>query len=121
MSISIPHIPGLSGEFRRICQHTSVQVIFKDANTLKSTLTHPEIKFYHNKIKPYTTNGPAQKKIFNFSYIEEPSRCLENRVKEHNSVVTCVIYKHSNNNNHSHANVFLFRIIDKITKRCQRR
>ena len=31
--ISVPYVPGLSEEFKIIFQHTSVQVIFKGANT----------------------------------------------------------------------------------------
>ena len=45
--ISVPYIPGLSEEFRTISTHTSVQVIFKGANILKSILMYPKIKFNH--------------------------------------------------------------------------
>ena len=38
--ISVPYVPGLSEEFRRMFQHTSVQVLFKEANTPKSILMH---------------------------------------------------------------------------------
>ena len=37
-------VPGLSEEIRRIFWHTSVQVIFKGTNTLKSILMHPKDK-----------------------------------------------------------------------------
>ena len=36
----------------------------------------------------------------NLSYIGESNRCLENRVKEHNSQVTSAIYKHSISDKH---------------------
>ena len=42
--ISVPYVPGLSDEFRRIFWHTSIQVIFKGANTLKSIFMHPKDK-----------------------------------------------------------------------------
>ena len=42
--ISVPYVPGLSEQFRRIFPHTSVQVIFKGANTHKSILMHIEDK-----------------------------------------------------------------------------
>ena len=41
----------------------------------------------------------------NLSYIGESSRCLENRVKEHNSHVNSTIYKHSISNNHLCTNI----------------
>ena len=42
--ISVPYIPGLSEEFRRIFKDTKVQIIFKGCNTLKSLLMHPKDK-----------------------------------------------------------------------------
>ena len=42
--ISVPYVPGLSKDFKRIFQHTSVQIIFHGTNTLKSILIHPKDK-----------------------------------------------------------------------------
>ena len=39
--ISVPYIPGLSEEFRRIFKDTKVQVILKGCDTLKCLLIHP--------------------------------------------------------------------------------
>ena len=47
---------------------------------------------------------------------ERTSRCLESRVKENNSHVTSVIYKHSISNNHPQAHIFHFKIIDQDSK-----
>ena len=46
--ISVPYVPGLSKEFRRTFQHTSIQVIFKGINTLKYILKK---KFHHKENK----------------------------------------------------------------------
>ena len=42
--ISVPYVPGLSEDFRTIPQHTIMQVIFKEAKTLKSILLYPKDK-----------------------------------------------------------------------------
>ena len=41
---SVQYVSSLSEEFRRIFEHTSVQVIFKGGNTHKSILMHPKDK-----------------------------------------------------------------------------
>ena len=87
--ISVPHVLGLSKEFRRIFQHTGVQVIFKGANTLKSILMHPEDKIPSQlKQNKYS----CQEEKCNPSYLRESSRCLKNRVNKHNSIVTSAFY-----------------------------
>ena len=42
--ISIPYIPGLNEEFRRIFMGTKAQIIFKGCNILKSLLMHTKDK-----------------------------------------------------------------------------
>ena len=49
------------------------------------------------------------------SYIGLSSRCLENRVKEHNTSVTSAVYKHSISND-PEANISNFKIIDQDSK-----
>ena len=56
----------------------------------------------------------------NHSYIGEFSRCLENRIKEHNSHITSAIYQHSVSNNHPRANIFHFKILDQDSKQVAR-
>ena len=51
----------------------------------------------------------------NLSYIGK-SRCLENKVKEHNSHVTSVVYIDSITNNHPWPNIYHFKIIDQDSK-----
>ena len=46
--ISVPYVPSLSEEFRRIFQHTSAQVISKGANSLKSIIMDPKIKSHYS-------------------------------------------------------------------------
>ena len=56
----------------------------------------------------------------NLSYIGESSRCLENRVKEHNSHITGTIYQHSVSNNNPRANLSLFKLIANDSKQVAR-
>ena len=53
---------------------------------------------------------------FNLCYMEESSRCLENRVKEQNSHVTSAIYKYRVFNNHPQANISHFKTMDQDSK-----
>ena len=69
---SVHYIPGSSEEFRRIFQHTGAQVIFKEANTLKSINMHPKDKI-PSQLKIQSTNDPAQKKIATFLTLENPA------------------------------------------------
>ena len=98
-------VPGLSKEFRRIFWHTSIQVIFKWANILKSIIMHPGDKI-SSQLKQITVyKWSCQEENFNLSYTGKSSRCLENRVKEHNSHVTSVVYILSISNNHPRAKI----------------
>ena len=56
----------------------------------------------------------------NSSYIEESTRCLENRVKEHNTSTTSNIYQHSSTHNHPKADISQFKIIDQDSKQVSR-
>ena len=50
------------------------------------------------------------------SYIDESSRYLENRVKEHSSQVTSTIYIHNESNNHPLPNISHFKVKDQDNK-----
>ena len=52
----------------------------------------------------------------NLFHIEETSRCLENRAKEHNSLVSSAIYKHSISNNQPLPDTSHFKITDQDNK-----
>ena len=89
-----PYVTGFSEEFRRILLHTSVWVIFKWVNTLKSILMHPkdtvpsQLKHKHSlqmvlpiwKLQPFLHRGNQQN--------------LENRMKELYNHVTSAVYIH---------------------------
>ena len=55
-------------------------------------------------------------KTCNSSYIGESSRCLENMIKEHNTLTTSAIYQHSSTHNHPKADISHFKIIDQDSK-----
>ena len=59
----------------------------------------------------YKSSWPEEK--CNLSYTRESSRCLENRIKEHNSHVTSEIYIHSISNNHPGVNISCLKILDQ--------
>ena len=44
LTLFASYVTGLSEEFRRIFHYTSIQVVFKSNNTLKSILMHPKNK-----------------------------------------------------------------------------
>ena len=90
--ISVPYVPGLSEEFRRIWHHTNVQVMFKGANTLKSISICPKDKISLNLKQNIVHKWSCPEECCSQSYIGESSRCLENRVNEHSSPVTSVIF-----------------------------
>ena len=52
----------------------------------------------------------------NSSYIGDSSRCLESRVKEHNTSSTSEIYQHCTTHNHPKANISQFNIKDQDRK-----
>ena len=52
----------------------------------------------------------------NSPYIGECSRCLESRVKEHNTFSSTVIFQHSITHNHPKADISQLTIIDQDRK-----
>ena len=56
----------------------------------------------------------------NSSYIGESSKCLENRIKEHNNSTTSAIYQHSSTQNHPKADISQYKIIDQDSKQVSR-
>ena len=56
----------------------------------------------------------------NSSYIGESSRCLESRIKGHNTSATSAIFDHSSINNHSKVDISQFKIIDQDMKQVSR-
>ena len=56
----------------------------------------------------------------NSSYIGESSRCLESRVKEHNTSSTRTRFQHSMTNKHTKADISQFTIIDQDRKQVSR-
>ena len=109
--IFVPCVTGCSKEFRRIFQHTIVQIMFKGANTLKYIFMHPKDIIPSQLKQNIVYKWFCPEENCNLSYLGESSRCLEKRVKEHNSHVTRAIYKHSISNNHPSANISHFKII----------
>ena len=88
--ISIPYIPVLSVEFRRIFKDTKVQIIFKDV-TLKSLPMHPKDKIPSQLHQHVVYQWTCPEEACNSSYIGGSSRFLENRVKAHNTSTTNAI------------------------------
>ena len=81
---------------------------------------HPKDKFplYLKTNIVYICFCPEE--IHSNSYTGESSRCIENRVKEHNSYVTSVIYIHSESSRHPCANISHFKIIEQDIKEIAR-
>ena len=71
--ISVPYVPGISQDFRRIFHYTNAQVILKVTNTLKYIFMYTKAKSLYmlNKIK--SANGPVLKKLAVISYAGESS------------------------------------------------
>ena len=90
--ISVPYVHGLSEEVKRIFGHTTVQVILKGTNILKSILMHPKDRIPSQLKQNIVYIWPCQDENCNLPYLGESGRCLENRVKEHNSHVTSAVY-----------------------------
>ena len=91
--ISVPFVPGLSEECRRIFWPTSVQVIFKGANPLIYILVNPKDKIPSQLKQNIIHKRSCPEENFKLSHIRESSRCLKNRVKENNSHLTSAICK----------------------------
>ena len=57
----------------------------------------------------------------NSSYIRESRRCLENRIKEHNTSTNNTIYQKSSTHNHPKADISHFKTIDQDNKQIFRK
>ena len=108
--VTVPYILGLSEEFSRIFKDTKVQIIFKGCNTLKALLLHPKDKIPSQQHQDVIYQWACTNENCN-SYIGESSRCLESRVKEHNTSSTSAIFQHCTIHNHPKANISQFKII----------
>ena len=64
--ITIPYVPGLSEELRKIFKHTSVQVIYKGGHIFKCILMHPKDIIPSQLKQNIAQNGPVQKKTATF-------------------------------------------------------
>ena len=98
--VTVPYIQGLSEEFRRIFYDNKVQIIFKGCNTLKTLLMDHKDKIPTQLHQDVVYQWTCAKENCNSSYIGEPSRCLEGRVKEHSTSSTSAIFKHCTTLNH---------------------
>ena len=78
--ISVPYVPDLGEELRRISQYSSLQAIFKGANNLKSMHMQPKDRIPSQQNIVYKWSCPEE--IFNISYIGESCRHLESSVKK---------------------------------------
>ena len=114
--ISVPYIPGISEEFRRIFKDTKVQIIFKGCNTLKSLLMYPKDKIPSQLHQDLVYQWTCPEETCSSSFIAESSRCLDNRVKEHYTSISSTIYQHSSIHNHPKADISQFKIIDQDNK-----
>ena len=90
--ISFPYISGLSKEFRRI---------FKVRKRFPSHL-----------YKYILYRWVCPEETYNSSHMGESSRCLENRIKQHNTSTTSAICQYSSTHNHPKADISHFKIID---------
>ena len=70
--MSVPCVPGPSEEFRRIYLQSSVQVIFKGTNILKTILLHPKDKL-PSQLKHCLQMVLSRKKIATFLTLENPA------------------------------------------------
>ena len=93
-SVTAPYIQRLSKEFRRIFKDTKVQIIFKGCNTLKTLLIHPKDKIPTQLCQDVVYQWTYANENCN-SYIGESSRCLESRVKVHNTSSTSAIFNNA--------------------------
>ena len=72
----------------------------KEATSLNLFFIYPKDKIPSQLKQNIVYKWSCYEENCNLSYIEESSRCLENRIKEHNSHRTSAIYKHSISNHH---------------------
>ena len=70
--ISAPYFPGLSESFKQLCRYTHVQVCFKDQNSIKSMLMHPNDKVDPSLKKILSINGLALTQVANLLTLGRP-------------------------------------------------
>ena len=115
--VTVPYILGLSEEFRRIFKDTKVQIILKGCNTL---VMHPKDKVPTQLHQDVVHQWTCANENCNSSCIGESSRCLESRVKEHDTSSTSTIFQHCMILNHPTVSISQFKIIDQVRKQVSR-
>ena len=110
--VSVPYFHGLSEAFKKIFKYIAVQVCFKGVNTLKSLLMHPKDKVPNSQKKDIVYHWECQADGCSSSYIEETSRSLGERAKEHSKSGTSAILKHYTDFHHPFPSIENFSIID---------
>ena len=81
---------------------------------------HPKDKILTQLCQNVVCEWNCPKENCNSSYIGESSRCLESRLKEHNTSSTSTIFQHSITHNHPKADISQFTIIDQDRKQVSR-
>ena len=81
---------------------------------------HPKDKILTQLCQNVVYEWNCPKENCNSSYIGESSRCLESRLKEHNTSSTSTIFQHSITHNHPKADICQFTIIDQDSKQVSR-
>ena len=115
--VTVPYIHWLSKEFRRIFKDTKVQIIFKECNTFKTLLMHPKDKIPTQLHQDMIYQWTCSNENCNSSYIGESNKCLESRVKEHNTSSTSAIFQHCTNRNHPKANISQLKSLTRTRSR----
>ena len=118
--ISASYVPSLNKEFRRVFNHTNIQVILKCANALNSILAHPKDKTPLHFKQLIVCKLSCPKDCCSESYISELSRCIENRVKEHSSHISSAVNIDSESKNFHCAKIFHFKVTDQDSKQVAR-
>ena len=92
----------------------------KGTNTLKFTFMHSKDKIPLDLKQNIVYKWSYPDESYSHSYIGDSNKCLENRVKEHSRNVPNAIYIYSEPNNHSHASMSHFKVIDQDSKQVVR-
>ena len=87
---------------------------------LKTLLMHPMDKMPTQLQQDVVHQWTCPEDNCNSSYIRESSRCLESRVKEHNTSPTSTIFQHSTTYNHPKGDISQFKVIDQDRKQASR-
>ena len=93
---------------------------FKECNILKTLLMHPKEISSHNCARNVMDPWICPEENCNSSYIGESSRCLESRIKEHDTSAIRAIFHHNSTHNHSKVDISQFTIIDQNRKQVSR-